>query len=352
MAKKESPFGKDSRLRSLRQHFDETGPYDAASAWKFVYRELMWFDGSNGLAHLYESDKAQPGRSQWYDRTVRFTDELMNRMGAASRAELKAQLDRLFRDCLEKLLQVKAAEKGADIELEELEEEESAGVAPEAYIPDADLVAEFAAILGEQTELEADAALTLAKRMVSRARHYFTVERKRQNILGEGFEDLLFLLATKVSEAPKEVICLRQKANTLPGFGAKHKRERIESPDLAFVGENTTDLLISVKWSIRQDRQKQWADELDCYIDLMSQMTAPKFLLITNEYDPGRILNAFSLDRQTMKLGCIYHISLDMLEVALNDHPTWSDVKTMIDAGRLKSLAQWLEELQLNYGSR
>jgi hypothetical protein len=99
-----SPFGKDSRIRILRRHFAEFSPITAESAWKFIYRELLWIDGSTGLAHLYESDKAQPGRP-WYGRTVTFTEMLCERFGGISHDELKRQIDRLFRACLEKLLE-------------------------------------------------------------------------------------------------------------------------------------------------------------------------------------------------------------------------------------------------------
>ena len=351
---KESPFGTESRLESLRSHLDETGPYEPATAWKFVYQELLWFDGSIGLAHLYEADKAQPGRSSWYDRSVRFTDRLQERFVASDRASLKAKLDRLFRDCLEKLLKAKeeAKQKGEALELEELEEPEAGeGMGDvEAYVPDADLVAEFSKALQEVAKLDDAEAIALARNMVAKARHYFTVERKRQNILGEGFEDLLSLLANKVSGVTQEHIRLRKKANTLPGFAAEHQRERVESPDIAFLSGDKTDALVSVKWSIRHDRQKQWADELDCYVELMSQVNAPRFLLITNEFDPGRIVNAFSLDRGKLKLDTIYHVSLELLELALNDHPTWVAVKALIDAGRLKSLGDFFEELKAAYG--
>ena len=351
---KNSPFGAESRLQSLRAHLDETGPYEPSTAWKFVYQELLWFDGSIGLAHLYEADKAQPGRSSWYDRTVRFTDRLQEHFGASDRASLKARLDRLFRDCLGKLLKAKeeAKRKGEALELEDLEESEAGeGVGDvEAYLPDADLVAEFSKSLREAAKLEESEALTIAKDMVAKARHYFTVERKRQNILGEGFEDLLSLLANKVSGVTQEHIRLRKKANTLPGFAAEHKRERIESPDIAFVSGDKTDALVSVKWSIRHDRQKQWADELDCYVELISQAETPRFHLITNEFDPGRIVNAFSLARGALKLDTIYHVSLELLELALNDHPTWVAVKALIDARRLKSLGDFFEELRAAYG--
>jgi hypothetical protein len=99
-------------------------------------------------------------------------------------------------------------------------------------------------------------------------------------------------------------------------------------------------------------RQKQWADELDCYVELMSQAEAPSFLLVTNEYDPGRIVNAFSLDRGVLKLDTIYHVNLELLGLALSDHPTWVAVRALIDGGRLKSLGDLYEELGARYGRK
>ena len=265
---------------------------------------------------------------------------------------MKGQLDRLFLDCLKKLEEAKEAakKKGQEVELAELEGEE---VDTEAYVPDVDLAQEFASLLREKASMQEAPARELAATMVAQARYYFTVERKRQNILGEGFEDLLWLLATRVSGVPSDAIRLRKKADALPGFAAQHTRERIEKPDLAFVLAGRTDRLVSVKWSIRQDRQKQWSDELDCYAALLSQPVAPKFQLVTNEYDPGRLLNAFALSsRRQLPLDCIYHVNLGLLKVALSDHPTWKSVKQHAEAGRLRSLEQWLRELQGTYHPR
>ena len=164
-----TPFGKESRIRILRQHFNDAGTITAATAWQFIYRELLWIDGSTGLAHLYESDKAQPGRP-WYERTVVFTDMICERFGNISRDELRQQIDKLFRACLEKLVDrrgvvveedelvealttlqppstftdkivLAASESGED---REIELQESAS---EPYVVDADLVAEFSALL-------------------------------------------------------------------------------------------------------------------------------------------------------------------------------------------------------------
>jgi hypothetical protein len=85
-----SPLGKESRVRILRQHFAQAGAVTPSTAWQFVYHELLWIDGSTGLAHLYESDKAQPGRL-WYGRTMIFTDMLCERFGNISREQLKVE---------------------------------------------------------------------------------------------------------------------------------------------------------------------------------------------------------------------------------------------------------------------
>ena len=57
---KGSPFGEKSRAELLEQHLDAFGEINAGNAWKFVYEELLWFDRSTGLVHLYESDKVRP----------------------------------------------------------------------------------------------------------------------------------------------------------------------------------------------------------------------------------------------------------------------------------------------------
>lgn len=90
------PFGKEARIKLIREHLSAREPVTAATAWQFVYEELLWIDISTGLAHLYESDKAQPGRL-WFDRTVIFTDLLCEKFGNITRLELKQRIDRLFR---------------------------------------------------------------------------------------------------------------------------------------------------------------------------------------------------------------------------------------------------------------
>lgn len=319
-------------------------------------------DGSTGLAHLYESDKAQPGRP-WYNRSVIFTDLLCSSFGGITRDQLRRRIDRLFRACLEELLSNRQSLNSITVNVGELAEAlvvadilddvSPEGVAdvvgePEdsSYTPDSELVVEFAAILGQRLRVPKRQADSLAKDLVARARFYFTVERKRQNVLGEGFEDLLHLLMVNIGKVSPDRVKVRQRANTLPGFrSTKTARERIEAPDIATVGDERTELIASVKWSLRHDRQKQLSDELDCYAELLSQADFPRYVLITNEYDPGRLVNADVLIRREQKIDCIYHLNLELLLACLHDHERVHDLMPMIAAGRLQSVGDFLSEL-------
>jgi hypothetical protein len=364
----DSPFGKKSRIQIIERHLREDGVPTPEEAWKFIYRELLWIDGSTGLAHLYESDKAQEGRP-WFRRTITFTDRLCREFGGISREELKQQIDRLFRACLEKLIQKLAKEKPEDSEdealLSALAEPEAAGALPEgivnaaadaeestlSYVPDADLVAEYAAILRDRLGASDAQADELARDMVARARFYFTVERKRQNVLGEGFEDLLEILMVKVGRVPKEKILVRVRADKLPGFTSTHTRERVEAPDIVILGDERTDLLTSVKWSLRHDRQKQLSDELDCYVSLISQEGFPRYALITNEYDPGRLINTNGLSRRGQAVDAIYHINTSILLESVRDHREAPELERLIEARRIRSIEDFLNELSEQYGA-
>ena len=135
-----------------------------------------------------------------------------------------------------------------------------------------------------------------------------------------------------------------------PGFQSQAStRERIESPDLAIVRNNRTELLASVKWSLRHDRQKQLSDELDCYVDLLSQDGFPQYVLITNEYDPGRLVNTDGLNRRGIKINHIYHINLELLLGALNSHERVGDLRPLIDARRQRSEEDSLNDLAQQY---
>ena len=345
---KPTPFGQASRMKIIRQHFREAGKIDAANAWKFLCEELLWFDGSTGLAHLYESDKAQPGRSKWYERSVLFTSILCREFGGISKESLRQRFDRLFRGCLGVLEQAKiAAKAGQKVPAEVVEAEDS----EEAFTVDSELIAEIMQVLQERARLRREPAHELSCYLTERARRYFTVERKRQNVLGEGYEDVLHQLLVEVAGVDETLLKLRKRANTLPGFQGKTERDRIEAPDLAIVVEDATRVLATVKWSLRQDRQKQLSDQIDGYADLLSQKRFPFYTLVTNEYDPRRLVNTAGLERRGHRIDCIYHTNLDVLLEVLVDHPKVADLKTLVDKGTLRSLEAFLSDMRGHFGS-
>ena len=184
------------------------------------------------------------------------------------------------------------------------------------------------------------AAEKLARDIVDRAQFHLRFGSNRQNVLGEGFEDLLRLLAVRVAGVPAEKIILRKKANELPGFqGVPEQVRRIESPDIVIVEGDRTALLSTVKWSLRHDRQKQLSDELDCYVQLLSQDGFPEFVLVTNEYDPGRLKNSSNLSSRGKTVDRIYHINPELLVEVLSDVPSSAaEVRELINADRLRSL--------------
>jgi hypothetical protein len=139
----------------------------------------------------------------------------------------------------------------------------------------------------------------------------------------------------------------------LPGFQeVLAQPRRIETPDLAVVEKGQTKLLSTIKWSLRHDRQKQLSDELDCYVQLLSQRRFPEYVLVTNEYDPGRLKNSSNLACRGKTVDCIYHINPDLLVEVLSDvPPSAADVKELIKNGRVRSMKEFLESLASQFGS-
>jgi len=227
---------------------------------------------------------------------------------------------------------------------------EAAREAAEAadFVPYAELTAEVTELLIQRAGMAEAAAASLAREIVQRAQYHLTFGSNRQNVLGEGFEDLLRLLAVRVAGVPPEKIVMRRKANDLPGFQREpEQRRRIESTDMVIIEGRRTALLSTMKWSLRHDRQKQLTDELDCYVQLLSQDRFPEYVLVTNEYDPGRLKNSSNLSSRGKALDRIYHINPDLLVEVLSDVPSSSvaEVQRLIDADRLRSLEAFLIDL-------
>jgi hypothetical protein len=185
---KDTPFGQGTRIRVLKDYLAQAGEITEANAWEHVYRCLLWFDIGASLAHIYDSNHMQRGGT-FHARAVRFTDLLCSHWNI-KRNELPEKLDVLFKGCVAELKRREAEEPAEmkDTSLEEIESELT--VAIKTILQDAGV--------------EEDRALGLSGKIEELSRDFFTIGNKRQNALGEGFEDLLMLLLRRVSHIPEK----------------------------------------------------------------------------------------------------------------------------------------------------
>jgi hypothetical protein len=331
----ESPFGQATRMRVLQSYLAQAGAVTAENAWQHVYRCLLWTNQGAGLAHIYDSNHMQPG-GNFHSRAVRFTEELCRLFGI-TRAELPAQIDYLFKGCVAEWQRTRPVEVDPEIESE--------------------LISAFEKILREGG-LAADRVPKLARQLESLSRDFFTIGNKRKNALGEGFEDLLYLLLIRVAHVPPEKIALRKPVSQLPGFRRAPVRkpgtrgEREPHPDIALTEGGITHVITSAKWSMRQDRETQFQAEYTAYQMNKTQPTELRFALITNEFDVARLTNV----ARAMPGGAggyifhqIYHINPALLVHTQGDRI--GAVQHWIGAGKILALSDYLTEMSGRFGS-
>lgn len=105
---------------------------------------------------------------------------------------------------------------------------------------------------------------TVAREIEMLSWEFVTMGNRRKNALGEGFEDLLYLLLLRVSKIADDRIALRKPVSELPGVRrapprrAGARSDRQPHPDIAIVEGGTTHVITTAKWSMQQDRQTQF----------------------------------------------------------------------------------------------
>lgn len=328
-------FGASVRRRVLADYFGTAGAVTTDNAWEHVYRCLLWMNRGAGLAHIYDSNHMQAGGG-FHGRAKRFTELLCERW-AITRTELPAQIDHLFKGCVA-----------------ELRKRPEAAPNEEA---DSELRTAIAALLAEKG-LAPDVAADTASRIEALAEETFTIGNKRKNALGEGFEDLLYMLLRQAAAVPAERLTLRKPVSSLPGFRRAPPRqrgfkvERQPHPDLAIIDDNVTQMVVTAKWSMRQDRETQFAAEYAAYQRSRTQQTELRFVLITNEFDVARLDNV----ARAMPGGAggyifhtIVHINPDLL-VGTQGSKIGA-VAHWIGAGKIVSLADFLVEMRGRFGA-
>jgi hypothetical protein len=322
-------------MRVLEAYFAQAGEVTADNAWQHIYRCLLWMNQGAGLAHIYDSNHMQLG-GNFHSRAIRFTEELC-RLFAVSRAQLPAQIDHLFRGCVAEWKRTRPEEIDPELESE--------------------LVSAIEQVLHGEGLIETRVR-PVARHLEVLSRDFFTIANKRKNALGEGFEDLLYLLLLRVARVPPERIALRRPVSELPGFrrapprrpGTRAARE--PHPDIAIIEGGITHIITSAKWSMRQDRETQFQSEYTAYQMNKMQSTELRFALITNEFDVARLNNvarAIPGGAGGYIFHNIYHINPELLAHTQGDR--LGTVQHWIGAGKILALADFLTDMRDRYGA-
>lgn len=338
-------FGKENRERLLAEYFGERGNPTPADAWQDLYRLLLWIDRTTGLAHCYESDKSQPGR-HWYARSLAFHVWVSRALGAAP-SELQAEIDWLFKRAIEDF--------AAAVTRAKIREAEAASDQRKPYanlqIPEPGEDPELVAIVEDVLEpyLKAKPSAAAWRLLTERVRAHLTQENKRKNLVGEGFEDTLAAIIARIPGDAGLVPNTRVPIEAIPGFNPPRKNEKPKKVDLHVMNARSGHrTLVTAKWSIRADREEQFASDFESYARLESAGEPFDYVLLTNEFDPARLVAACERRTAGRELFTqVVHINTDGLRAAYGESPRRSaaDAVNYIDSGRLVSLASWLRRL-------
>lgn len=334
----ERPFGEESRKQLLEEYFS-TREVSRDNAWEHVYRLLLWVEPRTGLAHCYEGDKVQPGR-RWYARSLAFHAWLADQFGVDDR-DLGSHIDWLFR---------RATERLAQRQFELRERRLQAAAEQRAAYADRDMPEP-----GDEPELREIIEEALGEgalddetmsRLVERIRTHLNSENNRKNLTGEGFEDTLAALISRLPRTGGFDVRARPPLSSVRGFRSTG-RQKERRPDLAIVKNGGQRVLVSSKWSIRADREDQFDTDYDDYVRLESAGETFAYVLLTNEFDPARLVAAAERVRGNRLLfDNVVHVNpYGVLVTAQGGRGNAARIPTLINSGRIESLGGWLESL-------
>lgn len=338
------PFGAESRRYLLDRYFADVEPFGPMQAWAHVYRLLMWIDPTTSLAHGYESDKSQPGR-HWYARSLAFHAWLSDALGVPP-GSLHEEVDQLFRGVIE----IAAVAEARHVErLARKAEAQRRGFPSD--LPRATgepgLVRRLSAMLTDHYGRAPTEALVSA--LIGAVTETARRENKRKNLLGEGFEDVLADVIGRSVAADDLEVHTRRLLHELPGFREPPRGEKPRAVDLAIVSRAIQGRhLATVKWSVRADREEQFAIDLDTYARHESDGQPFDFVFITNEFDAARLVAACTRRHHHRAMfDHVVHVCPEALVAVHGRDPKGKavDLLRFLEEGRVIGLGAWLQGL-------
>ena len=347
----ERAFGAENRNRLIDLYFQAPGQekVSPATAWRHVYRLLLWSDPTTGLAHCYESDKSQPGKA-WYSRSLAFHDWACMALGTTP-AALAQEIDWLFTKACADLA---SAMLRREARLAEAAGRQRYGYESRGF-PEPGADPELAAIIHDAIAdyLASDPPEEVWHAVTQKVRQYLAVQNKRKNLVGEGFEDVLAQTVRRACRATQDQVFTRSLLYEIPGFNRARIGGKENKVDVAIVRPSMRTI-VTAKWSVRADREKQFPTEYEEYCNAESANQKFQYVFVTNEFDPARLMRACEvLFRNNLMFDHVVHINTDGIRAAYGELPAGGGraaasrrrVVEHIDSGRLISLEQWLSTL-------
>lgn len=345
-----SAFGAANRARLINLYFAGQNEQSIVpnQAWTHVYRLLLWVDQTTGLGHCYESDKSQPGK-RWYARSLAFHDWVSSALGI-SPGELAQHIDWLFLRAAEDLIThvLRKAEKVA-VQAEKQRKPYHGRGFPQPG-EDPELVAIVRDSLGQH--LGSEPSPEVWNNLVQRVRQYLALDNKRKNLVGEGFEDVIAQVIERTCRSNDIKVFTRRALHDLPGFNRVRAGDKPNKVDVSVVRPSTRTL-VTAKWSVRADREKQFVTDFADYVSAESDRQPFEYVFVTNEFDPARLMRACEqLAGNALMFKYVVHISTDAVMATYGkstdgqtEAASMRRVLQHIDNGRLISLEQWLNSI-------
>lgn len=343
----ERAFGSENRNRLIDRYFGTSAGNSISpiTAWEHVYRLLLWSDPTTGLAHCYESDKSQPGKP-WYARSLAFHDWVCTALGVAP-ANLAQEIDWLFIEA--------CADLATTILRREANLAKAAARQREPYdgrgFPEPGEDPELAAIITAELKpyLAAQPQANDLRVLTQKVRQFLAVQNKRKNLVGEGFEDVLAQVVSRACDAPGLSVRARGLLYEIPGFNRARHGVKENKVDLAIV-RPAMRTIVTAKWSVRADREKQFPAEYQEYCNAEASNNKFEYVFVTNEFDPARLMRACEMIIQNHPMfDYVVHINTDAVRATYGELPDHDGaassrrrVMDYVESGRLISLEQWL----------
>jgi len=316
--------------------------------WMSIYKLILWTDKTTGLAHCYESDKCQPGKN-WHGRNLRFHDWVATSLGCAP-VEVANHIDWLFRHVADDYANFMVRRYQ---QLLARAEQQRAPFADREFPQPGDDPEMVALIKHElRDHLAGEPSAEQWRRLTIRIRDLVSVENKRKNIVGEGFEDALAKLIERADGQNRLSAFPRRVLHEIPGFSNRKANEKTVKVDLALIrASDQHRIMITAKWSTRADREEQIKTDHQKYIAAESLSRPFEYVMVTNEFDPARLKRACEwTSGNGMMLHRVVHISPAALRAVYGESPedTMAEVVAFIDAGRIISVDDWVEQLLID----